>query len=109
MAGQGDNKYEKILPKGPATTEIRGVKVCMGQNFKLLLEGWCLQQSCRVVQGDNKYAKILNEGPALRPHEGSNTQKIRYRRAELRKVEASCCHGKNYDTAMLSMIGNKKM
>jgi hypothetical protein len=54
----------KILSEGPVTTEIRGVKVYIGPNFKLLLEGWCLQQSCRVGQGDNKYEKILSKGPA---------------------------------------------
>ncbi len=43
---------------------------CMGQNFKLILEGWCLEKSFRVSQGDNKYAKILNEGPAPTPSQG---------------------------------------
>jgi hypothetical protein len=41
-----------------------GAEVCMGKNFKLLLEGWCLQQSCRICQEDNKYEKILSEGLA---------------------------------------------
>jgi hypothetical protein len=57
--GQGITNMQKILPKRPATTELRGVKVYMGQNFKSLLEGLCLQQSCRIGQGDNKYAKNL--------------------------------------------------
>jgi hypothetical protein len=46
-------------PRGHPLPISERAEVCMGQNFKLLLEGWCLQQSCRVGQGDNEYAKIL--------------------------------------------------
>ncbi len=59
-----------LAPRGHPLPISEGAEVCMGQNFKLLLEGWCLQQSCRVGQGDNKYAKILSEGPATTELQG---------------------------------------
>jgi hypothetical protein len=55
---------EISAPRGHPLPISEGLEVCMGQNFKLLLEGWCLEQSCWTGQGDNKYAKILSEGPA---------------------------------------------
>jgi hypothetical protein len=50
-------------PRGHPLPISEGAEVCMGQNFKSLLEGWCLQQSCRVGQEENKNEKILSEGP----------------------------------------------
>jgi hypothetical protein len=51
-------------PRGHPLLISEGAKVCMGQIFKLLLEGWCFQQSCRIDQGDHKYEKILPERPS---------------------------------------------
>jgi hypothetical protein len=48
----------------------------MEPNFKLLLEGWYLQQSCSVGQRDNKYAKILSEGPVTTPSRGIKHKKF---------------------------------
>jgi hypothetical protein len=50
--------------EGPSSPGFRGGGSLYGQNFKLLLGGWCLPQSCRIGQGDNKYAKNLLKGPA---------------------------------------------
>ncbi len=61
-------------PRGHPLPISEGAEVCMGQNFKSLLEGWCLEQSCRVGQGDNKYAKILSKGPAPMPPRGVKTK-----------------------------------
>jgi hypothetical protein len=58
-------------PKGPPPPHFRGGGSLNGEKFKLLLEGWCLQQSCRVGRGDNKYAKILPEGPATTKSRGA--------------------------------------
>ncbi len=73
--------------EGLPLPHFRGGGSLYGQNFKSLLEGWCLQQSCRVGQEDKKYAKNVSKGSAPTSSRGVNTQKNRYRRAELWKSE----------------------
>ncbi len=65
---RSDDKFS--APRGHPLSISEGAEVCMGQNFKLLLEGCGLQQSCRVGRGDNKYEKILSEGLATTESRG---------------------------------------
>ncbi len=72
-------------PRGHLLPISEGAEVCMGRNFKSLLEGWCLHQSCRVDQGDNKYEKILSEGLATTELRGVKHTKISVPTSRIKK------------------------